>query len=332
MPLNKKQLLRMTLFCTLLKENSYPNAISFAQYLRKRDLDRNENVACSEKSILRDIYSLRHDFHAPIEFDREHNGYYLVDRQWTWQCPSLGDAAVMAAILARHAAVSIYPPSLSAKIDDQLAGQIAASQADPLEKAFIGSLVIASGCKVPILSEVFQAVFDAWRGHRVISFDYASPWHPERQGEPRRLEPHVLGLRNGAWYALGREPGTGKERTFALHRMARVMLGRDGFVPDQKLVRRGMAEGPYLHGELSNVVLSCTADIGDFVREREPSWTVSPDPEAKDRCRLSIPRIHDQELIPWILLRRGKATLLSHPEIREKLAAIGRQLHESHRG
>ena len=82
MPVNKKQLLRFIRIIALLKADKYPNCASFSKMLRKIDINENLNIACTPKTIYRDIKALKNDFHAPIEFDASRNGYFLSDTTW----------------------------------------------------------------------------------------------------------------------------------------------------------------------------------------------------------------------------------------------------------
>ena len=52
MPLNKKQLQRLIRLVAQLKENRFPNCSSFAEALRRADLDENLNLACTEKTVI----------------------------------------------------------------------------------------------------------------------------------------------------------------------------------------------------------------------------------------------------------------------------------------
>ena len=82
MPIAKKQLLRLIRLVDLLKSDLYPNCASFARQMRRADIEENLNIACTPKTIYRDIQTLKNDFNAPIEFDASRNGYFLTDLSW----------------------------------------------------------------------------------------------------------------------------------------------------------------------------------------------------------------------------------------------------------
>lgn len=102
MPISKKQLVRLIRLVAQLKENRYPNCTSFAADLRKADVDENLNLACTEKTIYRDIQLLKDDFDAPIKFDKARNGYHLAHHGWTFSCPQIYDDSEMVTAVARE--------------------------------------------------------------------------------------------------------------------------------------------------------------------------------------------------------------------------------------
>lgn len=82
MPIAKKQLLRFFYLISELKAKHYPNCSTVAAEMRRADLEDNQNLCCSTKTIFRDIQVLKNDFGAPIIFDKQNNGYYLQDDSW----------------------------------------------------------------------------------------------------------------------------------------------------------------------------------------------------------------------------------------------------------
>jgi predicted DNA-binding transcriptional regulator YafY len=60
----------------LLRAGDYPNKATLAEALRY-----------DARTIQWDIATLRQEFGAPIEFDREQNGFYLADKRWRLDDP-----------------------------------------------------------------------------------------------------------------------------------------------------------------------------------------------------------------------------------------------------
>lgn len=154
---NKKQIFRLQKFVGQLKENRYPNCKSFSAELRLIDLEYNRNIACSAKTIQRDIRVLREEFGCPIDFDHERNGYYLKHHGWNLDTPVFQEEhEVMAAVLGARVAESIFPEPLRSDIRQVVDTQLANLNPDFLDKAFVNSLTIIPGLKVNILSRYFH--------------------------------------------------------------------------------------------------------------------------------------------------------------------------------
>ena len=61
MPIAKKQLLRFFYLVSELKAKHYPNCSTVAAEMRRADLEDNQNLCCSTKTIFRDIQVLKND-------------------------------------------------------------------------------------------------------------------------------------------------------------------------------------------------------------------------------------------------------------------------------
>lgn len=85
--------------------------------MRQADLDENLNVACTPKTIFRDIQTLKNDFDAPIAFDKVRNGYCLKHHGWNFSCPQIyDDNEMLAAVLGARVAEHIFPAPMKKQI------------------------------------------------------------------------------------------------------------------------------------------------------------------------------------------------------------------------
>ncbi|MBO4305188.1 MAG: hypothetical protein J6A21_11430, partial [Lentisphaeria bacterium] len=155
MPMSKKQLLRLIRFVAELRKNNYPNAATFTRMLRKLDLDENLNMACSERTFMRDLDTLRKDFDAPISFSQENNGYFLTNPCWELKVPFMDDEMVMAAMLGAQLAGKLMPSPVREKIRDAVDNSIAGNSSELLDRTYIETLLIASCGKTTIPPEIF---------------------------------------------------------------------------------------------------------------------------------------------------------------------------------
>ena len=77
-----KKMQRLVYFVDELRKQNHPNAESFVKLLKKMDTEET-GLACSAKTIKRDVEDLKRYFDAPIDYDRREKGYYLWDPNWS---------------------------------------------------------------------------------------------------------------------------------------------------------------------------------------------------------------------------------------------------------
>lgn len=143
MPINKKQLLRLIKLVSALKENRYPNTITFAKKLHNDDIDNNKNISCTSKTIQRDIKTLKEDFNAPIGFDYERKGYYLTHHGWDFYCPILQDEDMLASVLGAKIAEDIMPEPIKGNIRTAVEAKESNNNPDFMDTAFIKTSLLS---------------------------------------------------------------------------------------------------------------------------------------------------------------------------------------------
>ena len=197
MPIGKKQLQRLIRLIAQLKENRYPNCATFAAAMRQADIEENLNLACTPKTVYRDIQLLKTDFGAPIRFDRAHNGYCLTRRDWTFACPqTYGDSEMLAAVLGARVAEYIFPEPMQKQIRAAVDYLLAHSNPTFLDTAQIDSLVVIPANRSRIDAAVFMPLFRAWQSQELCRIEYVSS-----KGEKtiRDFELHALIFFEGVW-------------------------------------------------------------------------------------------------------------------------------------
>lgn len=327
MPVNKKQLLRMLKFVAELRKNSYPNSKSFSEKLRIADLEENLNISCSERTVLRDIDVLKQEFKAPLKFDAERNGFYLARNTWEFHCPLLCEELITSSLLGVRLAEDIVPQPLKSYISSSVDNQLANNNSDFLDKAFIESLIIASGIKAMIEPETFKAVFDGWRKREVIEFTYYTP-HGAKNSH-RILEPHLISFLKGIWYVKGIDLSNNEEiRVFAIHRMKSVKLTGKFFEINKQILENVRRNGLFNYEKFDNIKLQCDASIAFYFYEHQTAKKLKIDRQKDGSLIVVLPPSTEYDAIRWILGESGKIKVLEPEWLREKVVAAGRKIIE----
>lgn len=327
MPVNKKQLQRLVKFVAMLKENRYPNCASFVAELRKEDLYGNRNILCTEKTIQRDINTLKKDFNAPIEYDTERKGYRLMHHGWDFPCPLFEEHELIASILGAKVAEDIFPPPLKNSIRRAVDFQLTTNNPDFLDTAYINSLVISSGLKVIIDPDVFNCIFESWKTHTAADIVYKDV---EDRLSSRRIDPHVLAFQDSAWFIRAFCHKQNSVRTFAVHRIVSAKLTDRSFEPDENLIRNVKREGPFVYRPIKNARIVCDMSIRKYLIEKPLHGKQVIKDIGEGNFSLFIPEIWDADLIHWILYQGGKAKLASPKSFVKKIAEAAQKILKLH--
>ena len=76
--LNKNMIERIIIMHNLIKSGVYPNI----NHIRRHYSETTGLKQPGEATVYRDIQLLQTRFRAPLEFDRQKNGYYYMDDNW----------------------------------------------------------------------------------------------------------------------------------------------------------------------------------------------------------------------------------------------------------
>jgi len=328
MPANKKQLQRLIMLVAELKENRYPSAASFCARLRDMDLQQNRNLACTPKTVQRDIRTLREEFGAPVEYAPDQGGYRLAHHGWDFQCPVFEEEEMVGAILGRRLAEQIFPDPLRSAIGEGTDRLLAGNNPDFLDTAMIHSLIIASGLKVPIRPDVFAAVFEGWQRHRAVLVAYRSA-----TGEvtTRTIEPHALVFQDSAWFIKARCLLRDAIRTFAVHRIQDAELLAGTFEPDPEIIRQAREGMLFDYQQATRIRIRCQCRLLPYITEQPLHSRQRIEMHPDGAFTLVIPSATACGVIAWVLSQAGAATLLAPAELRHRLAKIGAEIHRHHR-
>ncbi len=327
MPENKKQMRRLVMLVAELKKNNYPNTKTFTEKLSKLERYENQNIACTEKTIQRDIKYLKDVHGAPIAYDPKNRGYYLRHHGWNFSWPEFEDRDMVAAVLGVKVAEAIFPNPLRGEARDAIDNLLAENNPDILDTAVIDALVVASGLEVSIAPRIFQAIFVAWSRRKSVKIWYRASSGVETT---RLVDPHVLAYRDSSWFIKAYCHLRGDLRTFAIHRIREAELAGTGFDVDIDLIRRVSEEGIFDYKPIKNLEIECAAEIAPYVSERPLHSRQTREKLENGDIVLRIPSAYERDVISWILARAGKAKVLAPKKLREQIAAIAAAIRDGH--
>lgn len=328
MNINKKQLYRLIRFVGELKENRYPNCFSFAKELNNTDIDENINIACSYKTIQRDIKLLKEYFKAPIEYDTEKTGYYLVHHGWNFNVPLFTEEDLMASVFGAKIAEDIIPEPLKSKIRDAVDLQLTVNNPDFLDTATISTFVAASGVKVKIDSNVFARIFQCWMYHKSALISYQGP-HEQNETE-RQIDPYIINYYNSAWYIKAYCHLRNDIRDFAIHRIKSVqMLLKTFDLPAD--INRIMPKGqPFDFDKINNIEAWCSPEITPYILERQDAYDQTYEMNEDGSLNLHIKSAPWHSIVKWVLSEGGKVKIIKPESLAQDIKKQAEVLFKVH--
>ena len=330
MPLGKKQLQRLIRLVAQLKENRYPNCSSFAAEMRRADIEENLNLACTAKTIARDLRLLKEEFDAPIRFDRAHNGYRLIRRDWNFSCPQIyDDSEMLAAVLGARVAEHIFPEPMRKRIRSAVDYLLAHNNPEFLDTAQMDSLVVMPANRGRIDADVFMPLFYAWQNHELCRIEYTSSKGEE---STRDFEPHALIFFDGVWYAKGFCHSRHGMRTLVLSRMKSVLPLGKRFEPDPKIIATANEEGLFDPEMVEGVEVECDEYLTNIISTRplHPEQRIESLPSGG--CRIHVDKMSKYRLITWVMHQCGRAKVAAPLTLREEIRTFAEKIEQQHTG
>ena len=323
MPINKKQLKRLIRFVAMLKENRYPNCSSFSKELRKDDLNNNVNISCTTKTIQRDIKTLREEFDAPIEYDSEIRGYYLLHHGWDFPCPLFEEHEMLASVIGARIAEDILPDPLRSEVRQAVDFQLTTNNPDFLDTTFVKSLIVSSGLRVNIRPEVFMALFDACKEQLTVKMVYSDVTDKETE---RIIEPHALVFRDSAWFVKAYCCLRQGPRTFAVHRIVSAEIMDESFSPDIDIINSVEEGSLFTYDSYQDIEILCNNAILNFLQEKPLHKEQKIEKHDNGTFTLNIPNMAKHEAVQMVLYQVGDAKALKPSELVQEITKIAKKI------
>lgn len=325
------QIHRLARIAALLKKNTFPNATDFLKEyweLEHKAEVINRDTYCP-RTVYRDIQLLRGVFHCPVKFSRRNNGYYLEDKNWTFECPTdFSDTVILPLIIGTTIAEDIFPNPLRSQIKSAVDSVLKKDKTNSISSACLKSLKIFAETSAVDISKYFQVIFDAWFTHHSLKITYEKA--PGVISE-RIVDPHVLFLYNKEWRIKAYCHLRQKALTFVLSRIRKAEMLCSEFKPNMEIIKSINVDTIVSYTKYPDVKIRL---IGDAVKFAIASTMHSKQKIKAERGGKSwiftIPEVSKEVITPWILSQGGNAIPLCPPEIvedvREKAFSITQNL------
>lgn len=302
-------LARMMLIDQELRRKSWPNAGTLSRRLEV-------NV----RTIRRDIAYLRDQLRAPIEFDREHNGFFYSEPSYRLPYLQFTQSELIALGLAERMIGALRATPFERDLKCALAKLqevLPAGGSTHLESIADWLSVLPA-----VLSRYDAASFCALAAavaRRVrVEMVY---WTASRNQTTRRIvDPYDLALLDGDWYLVGYCHKRGSVRIFAIQRIREVNPTGEAF--DRPAVFRidHFLQGSFraIRGDGSHdVALRFTPESAGRVAEKEwhASQTLEPQPDGSLIIRFHVTDL--REIKRWVLSWGAECEVLEPRELSE---------------
>ncbi|MFI5357206.1 MAG: helix-turn-helix transcriptional regulator [Opitutales bacterium] len=281
-----------------------------------------KTLEVSRKTIVRDIAFMRDRLDLPIEFDAQIQAYRYTHRVEAFPTVHVTEGELLALLVAQRALEQYRGTPFHRQLEiafEKLAGglrdRISFSPADELRTVSFRNFGLG---KTDLA--VFNLLSAAVLHHAEVTFDYRKPG--ATAASARRVHPYHLANRENFWYLIGFDTERQALRTFALSRIAGVVVTKTAFTrPADFSPEKFFASALGVLGGMGDwrVVIRFTAAAAERVRERE--WHESQEmrelPGGGLELRLRLGALEEVE--QWVLGWGAAAEVIGPPELRTKL-------------
>jgi predicted DNA-binding transcriptional regulator YafY len=196
-----------------IKERRFPNTSTLAARL-----------SVSTKTVQRDIDYLRDELDAPIEFDRDENGYFYSRTDYV--LPFLPvDGRDLFSIGVAAQVLSLFggtPLARDLKACYERLAELMPPAVRLRPEIVMGRLSLRPAAFRPVREETWQAVAEAMQRGVALSIRYHRPGGSA--GEPRSVNPYAFVLSGRDWIVLAEDRGDGVVKSLYLGRIENATL------------------------------------------------------------------------------------------------------------
>jgi predicted DNA-binding transcriptional regulator YafY len=296
--------------------------IQLGRYPTKADLARIANR--TKRTVQNDIRALKDEWGAPLDFDREKNGFYFTDPAWRLPPIKLSEGELLSFFIAERMLrrlseatevrlVSGALRNLAALLPEEVSVDLVA-----LEQA----ISVASEPVVDVSPDVLRRLTEAATHRETLHIEYFSP----RNNERTKREVNVLLVHNwiGEWYAICWDIGKRDYRDFHAGRIISLARTRRHFEPPpdwnrEAYLKRGF--GMFRGGKEVVVEVEFDSYQARYARERKFHETEKRKQLKDGRLRITFETTEAalEQVARWLSQYGEQAQALRPPELREMM-------------
>jgi predicted DNA-binding transcriptional regulator YafY len=214
----KTQFVRLIELDRLIREDKYPNALSFSK-----------EWGVSQKTAQRDIEYLRDQHNAPMEYDRFSKGYRYTDKNWFLPAFNLSEKELRALLLAKlivraygDTGIAAEMSNITDKLTEFLTGRL------PFQPEVIFSrFSFVNPPAKPVNGNIWSTIVNGLLTQRSIQIQYRSL--NTGQSSERVIDPYHVANLQGEWYVIAWCHKAKELRQFGIPQMQKAKLMAGGF-------------------------------------------------------------------------------------------------------
>ena len=307
---DKARQLRLLHIVDMVKQGNYPNTTDF----RKK-------FEVSRSTVMRDIDFLKDRYMVPLDYSKEHNGYFLSDPNYTIPSFLLTEGElftlhIILPLMEQYKGTPLEPvfESIMKQMLDMLPKDVAVSTSFNADQVHF-----ISNPQPQIDQEIFFKVLEGIQERKTLDFAYRSIKRQEYI--QRKFNPYKILCQRGDWYILGY---CHRHQEFRVYNMARIqnISVAERFEWDESFDINSHIDpdfGVWAQGKSFTVELLFSQEVHTFILERQ--WHVGHRCclQEDGRVLLTFETNQFDEILHWVMSFGHKVLVLNPPELKEAI-------------
>lgn len=307
---DKARQLRLLHIVDMVKQGNYPNTTDF----RKK-------FEVSRSTVMRDIDFLKDRYMVPLDYSKEHNGYFLSDPNYTIPSFLLTEGElftlhIILPLMEQYKGTPLEPvfESIMKQMLDMLPKDVAVSTSFNADQVHF-----ISNPQPQIDQEIFFKVLEGIQERKTLDFAYRSIKRQEYI--QRKFNPYKILCQRGDWYILGY---CHRHQEFRVYNMARIqnISVAERFEWDESFDINSHIDpdfGVWAQGKNFTVELLFSQEVHTFILERQ--WHVGQRCclQEDGRVLLTFETNQFDEILHWVMSFGHKVLVLNPPELKEAI-------------